>query len=147
MAKRKPKANAAPPIGDRLLTLREAAEVLRLSTHLLREYVQRDEIQGRIIGGRWRFRRVSRSQKCRTDRTGCMRLRALARRRLRVLRIVHCRRGGRQIGDGGSHVVPSRLLLLAGVPLRRVEGWRSGRCGRQGVGRAVSPRRPIGPLN
>jgi len=47
-----------PPIGDRLLTLKEAAEVLRLSTRTLRAYVQRGEVQGRIIGGRWRFRRA-----------------------------------------------------------------------------------------
>jgi excisionase family DNA binding protein len=40
------------------LTLREAAEVLRLSTRTVREYVTRGEIQGRIIGGRWRFRRA-----------------------------------------------------------------------------------------
>ena len=46
------------PIGERLLTLREAAEVLRLSTRTVREYVQRKEIEGRIIGGRWRFRRA-----------------------------------------------------------------------------------------
>jgi len=49
---------SAPAIGDRLLTLREAAEVLRLSTRTLREYVQRGEVKGRIIGGRWRFRRA-----------------------------------------------------------------------------------------
>ncbi|HYL65298.1 MAG TPA: helix-turn-helix domain-containing protein [Candidatus Methylomirabilis sp.] len=48
----------APPIGDRLLTLREAAHVLHLSTRTLREYVSRGEIEGRIIGGRWRFRRA-----------------------------------------------------------------------------------------
>jgi len=48
----------APPIGERLLTLREAAEVLRLSTRTVREYVHRGEIEGRIIGGRWRFRRA-----------------------------------------------------------------------------------------
>lgn len=46
------------PIGDRLLTLKEAAEILRLSTRTLREYVQKREIEGRIIGGRWRFRRA-----------------------------------------------------------------------------------------
>jgi excisionase family DNA binding protein len=46
------------PIGDRLLTLREAAEVLRLGSRTVREYVQRGEIEGRIIGGRWRFRRA-----------------------------------------------------------------------------------------
>lgn len=56
--RKKPEAEAAPEIGDRLLTLREAAEVLRLSTRTMREYVQRGEIEGRIIGGRWRFRRA-----------------------------------------------------------------------------------------
>ena len=45
-------------IGDRLLTLCEAAEILRLSTRTVRAYVGRGEIEGRIIGGRWRFRRV-----------------------------------------------------------------------------------------
>ena len=58
MKKRKKPETDAPPIGDRLLTLREAAEVLRLSTRTLREYVQRGEVEGRIIGGRWRFRRA-----------------------------------------------------------------------------------------
>jgi len=46
------------PIGNRLLTLHEAAEVLRLSARTVREYVRRGEIEGRIIGGRWRFRRA-----------------------------------------------------------------------------------------
>ena len=55
--KRKPR-DAAPPIGDRLLTLREAADVLRLSTSTFREYVSRGEIEGRVIGGRWRFGRA-----------------------------------------------------------------------------------------
>ena len=55
MSKRKP---TPPPIGDRLLTLREAADVLRLSARTVRGYVQRGEIEGRIIGGRWRFRRA-----------------------------------------------------------------------------------------
>jgi len=54
----KKKAVKAPAIGDRLLTLREAAEVLRLNPRTVREYVQRGEIEGRIIGGRWRFRRA-----------------------------------------------------------------------------------------
>jgi excisionase family DNA binding protein len=45
-------------IGDRLLTLREAAEVLRLTTRTVREYVKRGEIKGKIIGKRWRFRRA-----------------------------------------------------------------------------------------
>jgi excisionase family DNA binding protein len=56
--RKKPKTEAAPAIGDRLLKLREAAEVLRLSTRTLREYVSRGEIEGRLIGGRWRFRRA-----------------------------------------------------------------------------------------
>jgi len=45
------------PIGERLLTIREAAEVLRLHPRTVREYVKRGEIEGRIIGGRYRFRR------------------------------------------------------------------------------------------
>ena len=48
---------AHSPIVDRLLTLREVAEVLQLSPRTLRLYVQRGDIEGRIIGGRWRFRR------------------------------------------------------------------------------------------
>ena len=56
-AKRK-QTRPALPIGDRLLTLREAAEVLRLSTRTVRKYVSRGEIEGRILGGRWRFRRA-----------------------------------------------------------------------------------------
>ena len=44
-------------IGERLLTLGEAAEVLRLHPRTVREYVRRRELEGRVIGGRWRFRR------------------------------------------------------------------------------------------
>jgi excisionase family DNA binding protein len=58
MKTQKRKAVKAPAIGDRLLTLREAAEVLRLNPRTLREYVKRGELQGRIIGGQWRFRRA-----------------------------------------------------------------------------------------
>lgn len=59
MTKRsKSKIDTAPRIGERLLTLGEAAEVLHLSTRTVREYVQRGDIEGRIIGGRWRFRRA-----------------------------------------------------------------------------------------
>ena len=58
MTARRKQKNAVPPIGDRLLTLREAAEVLRLNPRTVREYVNRGEIEGRIIGGRWRFRRA-----------------------------------------------------------------------------------------
>jgi len=54
----KEKTENAPAIGDRLLTLGEAAEVLRLSTRTVREYVKRGEIRGKIIGRRWRFRRA-----------------------------------------------------------------------------------------
>jgi excisionase family DNA binding protein len=50
--------NEPKTIGEHLLTLREAAEVLRLSTRTVREYVHRGEIEGRIIGGRWRFKRT-----------------------------------------------------------------------------------------
>jgi excisionase family DNA binding protein len=50
--------NPAVPIRERLLTLREAADVLRLSPRTVRGYVSRGEIEGRIIGGRWRFRRA-----------------------------------------------------------------------------------------
>ena len=52
------KKGAPKPIGERLLTLREAAEVLRLNPRTVRAYVQRGEIEARIIGGRWRFRRA-----------------------------------------------------------------------------------------
>ncbi len=58
MKKQKGSQTDALSIGDRLLTLREAADVLRLSTRTLREYLSRGEIEGRIIGGRWRFRRA-----------------------------------------------------------------------------------------
>ena len=56
--RKKLETEAAPAIGDRLLTLRESAEVLRLSTRTVREYVKRGEISGKIIGKRWRFRRA-----------------------------------------------------------------------------------------
>jgi excisionase family DNA binding protein len=58
MTAKKKEKNTIAPIGDRLLTLREAAEVLRLNPRTVREYVSRGEIEGRIIGGRWRFRRA-----------------------------------------------------------------------------------------
>jgi excisionase family DNA binding protein len=58
MTARRKRKDTAPPIGDHLLTLREAADVLRLSRRTVREYVQRGEIEGRVIGGRWRFRRA-----------------------------------------------------------------------------------------
>jgi excisionase family DNA binding protein len=45
-------------IGERLLPLREASEVLRLSTRTVRKYLKRREIRGKIIGKRWRFKRA-----------------------------------------------------------------------------------------
>jgi hypothetical protein len=44
-------------MGDRLVTLREAAEVLPRSSRPMREYVQPGETEVRIISGRWRFTR------------------------------------------------------------------------------------------
>ncbi len=58
MKKPKKENLIAPAIGDRLLTLPEAAEVLRLNPRTVRAYIQRGEIEARIIGGRWRFRRA-----------------------------------------------------------------------------------------
>jgi excisionase family DNA binding protein len=49
---------SSPTIGERFLTLSEAAEVLRLSERTVREYVKRREIRGKIIGKRWRFGRA-----------------------------------------------------------------------------------------
>jgi len=46
------------PIGEKLLTIREAAAVLRLHPRTVREYVRSGELEGRVIGGRWRFRRI-----------------------------------------------------------------------------------------
>jgi len=47
MAERKKlRKEATPAIGDRLLTLREAADVLRLSTPTMREYIQSGESRG-----------------------------------------------------------------------------------------------------
>ena len=48
----------SPSLGEGFLMLREAAEVLRLSTRTVREYVKRREIKGKLIGNRWRFRRA-----------------------------------------------------------------------------------------
>lgn len=44
-----------PPEG--FLTLREAAKILRLHPKTVAEYVRRGELDGRLIGRRWRFRR------------------------------------------------------------------------------------------
>jgi len=47
------------PIGEKLLTLQEAAAVLRMHPRTVRAYVRSGELEGRIIGARWRFRRES----------------------------------------------------------------------------------------
>jgi excisionase family DNA binding protein len=53
-----PNTGASPsPRLERLLTLKEAADVLRLHPRTVREFVRRGELQGRVIGRRWRFRR------------------------------------------------------------------------------------------
>lgn len=57
MAYKRLKAEPAP-IGEKLLTLREAACVLRMNPRTLRAYLRRREIEGRVIGGRYRFRRI-----------------------------------------------------------------------------------------
>jgi excisionase family DNA binding protein len=49
---------APNPIGASFLTIREAAEVLRLSERTVRKYVKSGEIRGKLIGNRWRFRRA-----------------------------------------------------------------------------------------
>jgi excisionase family DNA binding protein len=59
-ARKKP----AKPIGESLLTLREAAAVLRLNPRTVRAYIQRGKIEARIIGGRWRFRRADLDSLC-----------------------------------------------------------------------------------
>jgi excisionase family DNA binding protein len=50
-------SNGRPPVSDPFLTLQEAAAVLRLHPRTVREYLRRGELEGRLIGGRWRFRR------------------------------------------------------------------------------------------
>ena len=51
MTKRtKSNLDAAPPIGEKLLTLREAADVLRLSTRTLRDYLQRRVREASEVG-------------------------------------------------------------------------------------------------
>lgn len=46
-----------PPLSGPLLTLTEAAALLKLNRRTVREYVHRGELTGHVIGGRWRFRR------------------------------------------------------------------------------------------
>ena len=57
MVKKRSKPEPAP-IGEKLLTLREAAAVLRMNPRTLRAYLRRGEIEGRVIGGKYRFRRI-----------------------------------------------------------------------------------------
>jgi excisionase family DNA binding protein len=53
-----PRPDSNTTIISTFLTLQEAAELLRFSTRTLRDYVQRGEIRGKLIGNRWRFRRA-----------------------------------------------------------------------------------------
>ena len=48
-----------PHTREPLLTLDEAAEVLRLHRRTVADYARRGELDGRLIGGRWRFRRAA----------------------------------------------------------------------------------------
>jgi excisionase family DNA binding protein len=57
MARSKKQKAEPVPIGEKLLTIGEAAQVLQLHPRTVREYVRRGELEGRVIGGRWRFRR------------------------------------------------------------------------------------------
>jgi hypothetical protein len=57
-AKRRLKGEPAPPIGEKLLTLREAAGVLRMNPRALRAYLRRGEVEGGVIGGKYRFRKI-----------------------------------------------------------------------------------------
>lgn len=51
---------AGRPVGamksnERLLTLEEAAEFLRFHPRTVVAYVRRGELEGHLLGGRWRF--------------------------------------------------------------------------------------------
>jgi excisionase family DNA binding protein len=65
----------SPLVGETLLTLTETAEVLRLSTRTVREYLKRGEVGGKLIGNRWRFRRADLDallENAPSVRTGCV---------------------------------------------------------------------------
>jgi excisionase family DNA binding protein len=49
------RVKTSTPIVDRLLTLEEVATRLGFSPRTIRKYVQSGELEGRLIGGRWRF--------------------------------------------------------------------------------------------
>lgn len=56
--KRGPKTrhNPAAPMGEKVLTLKEVAAKLQVSTRTVRAFIQRGELEGRIIAMQWRFR-------------------------------------------------------------------------------------------
>ncbi len=58
MANKRRPTVTPPPIGEKLLTLREAAAVLRMNPRTLRAYLRCGEIEGRVIGGKYRFRKI-----------------------------------------------------------------------------------------
>jgi excisionase family DNA binding protein len=51
------KAETPQGAGKAFLTLQEVAALLKLHPRTVRQYVHRGEIVGRLIGGRWRFKR------------------------------------------------------------------------------------------
>jgi excisionase family DNA binding protein len=53
----RPRSGREAGAEERFLTLKEAAEILRLHPRTVREYIRRGELSGRLIGRRWRFRR------------------------------------------------------------------------------------------
>jgi excisionase family DNA binding protein len=54
----KPRSNIEhASIGEKLLTICESAEILRIHPQTVREYIRRGELQGPLIGRRWRLHR------------------------------------------------------------------------------------------
>ncbi len=51
------KAEVPQIAGKAFLTLQEVAALLKLHPRTVRQYVHRGELSGRLIGGRWRFKR------------------------------------------------------------------------------------------
>jgi excisionase family DNA binding protein len=58
-SKTKPKLNGTPERLADVLTLAEAAELLRVAVGVLKTEAESGRIPGRMIGGEWRFSRVA----------------------------------------------------------------------------------------
>lgn len=60
MSQRARESNAtrrpAVAIGEKLLTIKEVAAKLQVSTRTVRAFVKRGDLEGRIIAQQWRFR-------------------------------------------------------------------------------------------